>query len=166
MITLEESKNITLSKNFTLYEFLKSDMALRHNVDNSMPKEFLPRIKYLVDTVLQPVRDKFGPIRILSGYRCNTLAILLGSNIYSNHCYGLAADIEPYDSSVKLTTIMKYIDEELHFKELIAEFFPHGWVHVAAQYGNNKEVVKLKDKTVNYSVVTMNSILHKYSTVV
>ena len=161
-ITLEESKSIRLSKNFTLYEFLKSDTAARYNIDNSMPREYLPRIQYLVDTILQPLRDHFGPIRINSGYRCEALSIKIGSTTHSNHCYALAADIEPYNANADFTLldILIYIHDNLEYKELIGEYFPNGWVHVAAQEGNNKKELKLKDPTHNYARVDLNTIIN------
>lgn len=165
MIGLEESKGIHLSDNFTLYEFLKSDTATRLGIDNSLPMHMLDGIQYLVVTVLQPIRDKFGPIRILSGYRCEELTLAVGSSVKSNHVRGLAADIEPYDSNIKLSNILNYIYEELDYKELIAEFFPNGWVHVAADASNNKKDLKLKDSEYNYARVSIDKILNKYNIV-
>ena len=158
VITYEESKNIRLSKNFKLSEFLYSDTALRKGIDNSMPREYLPRIQFLVDTVIQPVRDHFGPIRINSGYRSVELCLAIGSTSHSNHAYGFAADIEPYNKDISLYDILEYIHNNLEYKELIGEYFPHGWVHVAAEEGNNKKVLKLKDSTHNYTRVDLETI--------
>ena len=163
-ITLEESKHIRLSKNFTLYEFLKSDLALRYGIDNSLPKNFLPNIQYLVDTVLQPLRDHFGPIRITSGYRSKELAIKVGSSTRSNHCFGLAADIEPYSVGAEFTLLdmLTYIHDNLEYKELIGEYFPTGWVHVATQKYNNNKVLKLKDNQHNYARVDIETITDSF----
>jgi len=159
-ITLEESKNIRLSENFTLDEFIYSEVAEKYGIDNSMPEAYLPHIQYLVTTVLQPVRDKFGPIKVLSGYRSPELSThpKIGSSKYSNHCFGYAADIEPYDTNIPLTEVLRYIHAHLDYKELIAEHFPSGWVHVAAQKYNNKHVLKLKDKTHHYTKVSIDFI--------
>lgn len=157
-ITYSESKTIRLSKNFTLGEFLYSSTALRKNINNDMPREFLPRIQYLVDTVIQPVRDHFGPIKINSGYRCVELCLAIGSTSHSNHAFALAADIEAYDKKVTLFDILNYIYNNLEYKELIGEYFPTGWVHVAAEKDNNKKELKLKDSTHNYNKVDINTI--------
>ena len=162
-ISLEQSKNIKLSKNFTLYEFLKSDIALRLGIDNSLPIDFLPRIKYLVDNVLQPLRDEFGRIRVTSGYRSVLLCEAIGSSSRSNHAFGLAADIEPIEPSVTLLDIMEYIESNLPFKELIAEYMPSGWVHVAAQDGANFKSIKLKDNEHNYTRVNFSYIKGLYN---
>jgi len=164
-ISLEEAKSIRLSRNFTLDEFIKSDVAMRKGIDNSIPRKYLIRLQYLVTTVLQPIRDVFGPIRITSGYRCPELAIAIGSTIHSNHTYGLAVDIEPHNGNTRLSSILEYIHNNLEYKELIGEYFPNGWVHVAAENGNNKKVLKLKDSTHNYELVTLEDIMGSYSTV-
>jgi hypothetical protein len=43
--------------------------------------------------VLQPLRDRFGPIRINSGYRCPELNEAVGGVQSSQHMRGEAADI-------------------------------------------------------------------------
>jgi uncharacterized protein YcbK (DUF882 family) len=158
VIKYNEALTIKLSKNFMLSEFLYSGTALRKNIDNDMPREYLPRIQYLVDTIIQPVRDEFGPIKINSGYRSVELCKAIGSNEHSNHAYGLAADIEPYNKKTKLIDVLEFIYNNCEYKELIGEYFPTGWVHVAAQDGNNKKELKLKDKYHNYTRVDLETI--------
>jgi hypothetical protein len=47
---------------------------------------------------------------------------------------------------------MNFIYYECDFRELIAEYFPGGWVHVAFREGDNAGFVKLKDPNHNYKV--------------
>ena len=164
IITYEEAKTIRLSKNFTLDEFLHSDIALRANISNDMPRKYLSNVQNLVTHVLQPIRDKFGRIRITSGYRSIILSLKVGSSVTSNHNFGLAADIEPIEANVTLYEVLQYIYNELQYKELIAEYFPHGWVHVAYQDGNNKQILKLKDNEHHYQVVQLDTISNIYNT--
>ena len=58
-----------LSKNFTLAEYTKSQTALRNHIDNTPNEQHLEAAKELFDKVVQPVRDRFGPTVINSGYR-------------------------------------------------------------------------------------------------
>ena len=58
-----------LSKNFTLAEFTKSQTALRKGLDNTPGPEHLNAARELFAKVVQPIRDKFGPTVINSGYR-------------------------------------------------------------------------------------------------
>lgn len=167
MITLEESKKIRLSKNFTLYEFMYSYTAIRLGINNDMPRKFLPRIQFLVDTVLQPLRDRFGPLHINSGYRSVALCLAVGSSEHSNHAYGFAADITPKAEGVTLMDLLEFINSNLDYKELIAEKFStfgnNGWVHVAAEDGNNKKELKLYDDTHYYTKVNIGYIQSLYS---
>jgi uncharacterized protein YcbK (DUF882 family) len=75
----------------------------------------------LTENILQPVRDKFGPIRITSGYRCPEVNKLAGGSKTSNHVLGFAADIEPINTDIKLVDILTFIANELNYHELIAE---------------------------------------------
>lgn len=167
-ITYEDAKNIQLSKNFTLDEFIYSATALRKGIDNSLPEEFLPRIQYLVDTILQPLRDKFGPLKINSGYRSVELCLAIGSTAHSNHAYAFAADVEAYSPVVSNMMLLDYVAENMSYKELIAEYFNKdvsrsGWMHVAAEEGNNKGGLKLKDKEHNYTLITLAELRKIYT---
>ena len=43
--------------------------------------------------MLQHVRDEYGPIRIISGFRCARQNEKVGGKMFSQHLIGLAADI-------------------------------------------------------------------------
>ena len=59
-----------LTDNFSLAELCKSQTALRKGIDN-LPKDpdIVSKMQTLAEEVLQPVRDKFGPTVINSGYK-------------------------------------------------------------------------------------------------
>ena len=83
-----------LSKNFRLSEFTRSDTAKRLGIVNECSSvEQVLNLAYLCHTVLQPLRDRFGPIRINSGYRCPELNKAVGGVANSQHMRGEAADI-------------------------------------------------------------------------
>lgn len=42
---------------------------------------------------LQHVRDEYGPIRLISGFRCQRQNEKVGGKLFSQHLIGLAADI-------------------------------------------------------------------------
>lgn len=156
-ISLNEARFINLSKNFMLDEFIKSETALKFGINNDMPIHYVDRLKFLATTVLQPIRDKFGPIRVTSGWRTPELAPYANSNTRSNHSSAFAADIEPLNKDVKLSDIALYISRELQFKELIAEYLPVGWIHVAAENGNNIKQRKIKEYNKDYILKDKNS---------
>ena len=83
-----------LSAHFDLAEFTRSESAKRHGVSNQPTDEHLANIKVLCQKVLEPIRMKFGPINISSGYRSKTLNHFIGGALKSDHLLGFAADID------------------------------------------------------------------------
>lgn len=141
-----------LSAHFDLAEFTRSESAKRHGVSNQPTAEHLANIKVLCERVLEPIRIKFGPINISSGYRSKTLNHFIGGSLSSQHCQGKAADID-MDGMSNATNkeIFDYIKDELEFDQLIFEFGTHNnpdWVHVSYNAGKNRKQVlrALKDK--------------------
>jgi len=153
---------ISGAPDFTYKEFIKSPTAQRLGIDNCTSPYELKNIQSLAKNVLQPLREKFGGIRITSGYRNLQLNTAIGGSPSSNHCKGEAADIEPLQEDVTLLDLLNYINDNLPFRELIAEYFPDGWVHVAYRENNNSGVVKLKDDSHNYDIVTVDDINKLY----
>ena len=82
-----------ISKNFKYSEFERSDTARTYGIDNTIPEELKPRIKALVDNVLQPLRDVWGAMPINSGYRCRELNEKVGGEPTSQHRTGDACDV-------------------------------------------------------------------------
>lgn len=158
-IKLDNGKN----SNFKYGEFTKSSTALRKGIYNIPNEKQWINIELLVRNILQPVRDKFGAIRITSGYRSVELCEAIGSSSSSNHARGQAADFEPYNHNVNLIDIITFIDDELEYRELIAEYFPDGWVHAAYREGNNNRQSKLKDENHNYDRVDVDYIQSVYN---
>ena len=148
------NKNIPIitkkESNFQYIEFVKSDIAIRWGIDNTPNDEQWECIEALTQHILQPVRDNFGRLRITSGFRSPELCIKIKSAITSNHTRGQAADIETPDGEIKLFDIFEWIHDNCEFRELIAEFFPNGWIHVAYREGANNKTIRLKDKNHHY----------------
>lgn len=134
---------MNLSKNFTLTEFIKSQTALRLDIDNTPNEEHLESAKSLFENVVQKVRDEFGPTVINSGYRGPALNEAVGGSSKSQHCKGEAVDIEV--PGVANYDIAKWIEDNLDFDQLILEFAEKGnpsagWVHVSYRAdGNNRK---------------------------
>lgn len=153
--------NNNITKNFTWNEMFKSETAIRYDIDNTtQDPNILNNIKLLTENILQPVRDKFGQIRITSGYRCPEVNRLVGGSTNSNHVLGIAADIEPIDTNTKLIDILTFIEKTLNYHELIAEWFPNGWVHVT--YKQSFKTLKVKDSDHNYTPESLEYIQGLY----
>lgn len=140
------------SRYFRWREFMRSETATQLGIDNTPPVQAQGNIVYLVDRVLDPLREALGPIIVTSGYRSDALNRAVQGAQRSFHRLGNAADIRaPRTSHVTLKTIFDHIHEKLPYTELIAEEIPDGWVHVAIARGreNEKQLkYKLPGKTV------------------
>jgi zinc D-Ala-D-Ala carboxypeptidase len=148
-----------LSKNFTLHELTRSQTAKRYGIDNTPGPEHLNNLRYLCNNLLQPLRDEVGPVTISSGYRSKKVNKKVGGSRYSLHSQGCAADID----NVNLLDILCYIHYNLPYTELIAEYFPGGWVHAGLVKGREDEKkLKLKDDKHDYEIVTIEYIIQLY----
>lgn len=145
-----------LSKNFTLAELTKSEAALRKGLDNTPSLTVIDNLQALVDNVLQPVREHFKlAVKVNSGYRSPEINEAVGGSKTSDHCKGMAADIEiPGVSNYMLAL---WISQNLKYTQLILEFYTpgvpdSGWVHVSYDPANLK-------------CQNLTAVLEKYKTV-
>jgi len=93
-----------LSRSFTLGEFLRSGTAERNEemrLQQLSPeiydteKDIIGNLSHLCTHTLQPIRDMFGvPLRITSGYRSPLLNKAVGGSKTSQHCFGMASDVQ------------------------------------------------------------------------
>ncbi len=147
-----------LSTNFSVAELSKSEAATRQGLDNTPSMEVIDSLQALVDNVLQPLRDKLGPIVVTSGYRSPAVNKAIGGSATSDHCKGQAADIEVLNMDNK--ALAEYIPDNMKFTQLILEFYrkgvaDSGWVHVSYDAKNLKNqvltAVKVDSKTVYHN---------------
>jgi uncharacterized protein YcbK (DUF882 family) len=136
---------MNLTANFTLAEMVKSDTALRHDMDNTPGENEIANLKRLAEKVLQPVRDHYQKgVKCNSGYRAPAVNQKVGGSSTSDHCKGQAADIEI--PGVANADLAKWITENLEFTQVILEFYTpgvpdSGWVHVSYDPDNLKKQV-------------------------
>jgi len=147
---------VNLTTNFTLSELTKSETALRKGLNNEPTQDVISALQSLAFHVLQPVRDHYGKaIKINSGYRSPEVNASVGGSKTSDHCKGMAADIEI--DGIANAELAKYIKDALQFTQIILEFYTpgiadSGWVHVSYDPANLKcqalTAVKQDGKTV------------------
>jgi len=160
-IVINLNDKIPGAPNFKYKEFIKSDTAKRLGIYNIPNQRQWNNIEELAKNNLQPIRDKFGRVRITSGFRSSELNMIIGGSIFSNHCIGEASDIEPVDD-IPLIVMIEWVYNNLQFRELIAEFFPDGWIHIGYRIGENIKKLKLKDEEHNYQEVTLDYLKSLY----
>lgn len=111
-----------LSKNFHAREFRCKDGSDPIFVDTDLVN------------VLQQIRDHFGkPLTITSAYRTAAHNKAVGGATYSQHCYGMAADIRVQGVSVE--SVAAYAETLLKNKGGIGRYPAKagrsiGWVHI------------------------------------
>ena len=134
-----------LTAHFNLAEFTRSESAKRHGVSNQPSAPHLENIIVLCEKVLEPLRSKFGPINISSGYRSKVLNHYIGGSLSSQHCEGKAVDIDMDGvGSVTNKDVFDYIRLNLDFDQMIWEFGTANnpdWVHVSYNGAKNRKQV-------------------------
>lgn len=134
-----------LTANFSLAEMTKSDTALRLGMDNIPGPEEIANMTALCECVLQPIRNHYGTgVKVNSGFRHPDVNAKVGGSKTSDHCKGMAADIEI--PGVANADLAKWIVDHLEFRQVILEFYTpgipdSGWVHVSYNPGDNKKQV-------------------------
>ncbi len=122
-----------LSPNFSLAEAVKSQTAVRCDIDNTPGTAEIECLHRVAELILQPVRDHYGvPFAPSSWFRSVALCEAIGSKPTSQHAKGQAADFEvPGVANVDLA---RWIQDNLDFDQLILEYWDaadpsKGWVH-------------------------------------
>jgi len=140
---------ILLSPHFLLTEFTRSDLAIRHGIDNTPPSDVLENLKLLAET-LERVRSILNhPLYISSGYRSPALNKAARGSKTSTHMSGLAADFEcpgfgPPEKVVRELALHKF---DLNFDQVILEFPPNGWVHLGISGAPRGQVLTYNGQT-------------------
>ena len=162
-----------LSKNFTLKELIRSNTALRLGIDNEPSKEGILKLTLLATSLLQPLRNAVGSLRITSGYRSPKLSEAIGSSSNSQHCRYEAVDMQ-YVKRGKMDNIKIYnalIDLDLDYDQCILEFGTStknidgepDWIHLSWKVVDNRRetLVAYKDennKTKYRPIINYNCI--------
>ena len=145
-----------LTDHLSLKEVIKSNTATRLGIDNTPTEEHEINLHLVASEIFEPIRTHFNvPIGISSGYRGKALNKAIGGSKTSDHCKGMALDMDA-DMFGKLTNadIFHYIKDNLEFKQLIWEFGTDtnpNWVHCSYDINNNKKEIlvakKIKGRT-------------------
>ena len=149
-----------LSKNFTLNELTYSSTALRRGIDYEPSKEGILKLTLLATSLLQPLRNAVGPLRITSGYRSPELCLALGSKISSQHAKYEAIDLQ-YVRRGKMDNLAIYnalIELDLDYDQCILEFGDAteyidpenpAWIHLSWKVSDNRKQTLIAYKDIN-----------------
>lgn len=124
--------------NFSISELIYSQNAKNAGIDNTPSIKEIDNLLNLIFYILQPVRDKFGTIKVTSGYRNQKVNFLANGSITSNHLKGCAADIIPQKASFK--QVYDFITQNLDYDECyIEQSKGKKWLHVAFRKNDNRK---------------------------
>lgn len=117
-----------LSRDFDLNELTCTSTGLSNRPGN----EELAKLKELASLLLQPIRDRWGRIRVTSAFRRRAVNSAVGGSPTSQHCFGEAADIIPLEADID--TVFRWIVDEsgLDFGQCInEEKGKNRWIHIS-----------------------------------
>ena len=136
-----------LSKNFVLSEIIRSNTAKRLGIDNEPKKEHLKNLQRIITSIIQPMRDDLGPIRISSGYRSPSLNRAINGSNKSQHTKGQALDLQFWKEGQMCNKEIYdwIIDSGLNFDQMINEF-DYSWIHLSLRKKDNRKQVLLAYK--------------------
>jgi len=134
MATVAAPTRLRLSPHFTIEEF---DCHCATHV----PKAAIPALKELCEHVLEPMRAKYGPCTVLSGYRTVKHNVKIGGAKFSQHIYeqhprSVAADVRFDSGGVqawasgarwRFSTKSRWTDKD---RGGVGDYLRSGFVHV------------------------------------
>lgn len=145
-----------ISDHISYKEAIKSNTALRLNIDNTPGGYELSNMSGVAINIFEPLRKWVGgPIKINSFFRSEELNRAIGGSSRSQHCQGRAIDLDDTFGHKTNAEMFNYIKENLNFDQLIWEFGDEknpNWVHVSyvsddENRGRCLKALKLNGKT-------------------
>jgi hypothetical protein len=132
-----------MDRQVSLKELLFSETATRLGINNIPNDQSLFNLQTLIYEVIEPIINKFGDIKITSGYRSPELCKAIGSSITSQHCLGMAVDCEVLGVANK--ELADWVVNNLEYDQVILEFWEKdkinsGWVHISYNKSNNRKM--------------------------
>jgi len=126
-----------LSPHFAIEELTRTGHS---GISNTPDAETINRLTVLAITALEPIRARFGSIRVTSGFRTRELNEAIGGAKDSAHLYGCAADIQAINGATP-TEIVAWVVRESNivYDQVIDERAGNSaWVHIGLLRPNHE----------------------------
>ena len=124
-----------ISKHISFTESVKSNTALRLNLNNTPNDYQTSNMVGVAVNIFEPLREYVeGPIKINSMFRSEDLNRAIGGSSRSQHCEGRAIDLDDTFGHKTNAEMFYYIKDNLSFDQLIWEFGDDknpNWIHVS-----------------------------------
>jgi zinc D-Ala-D-Ala carboxypeptidase len=134
-----------ISKHITYNEGCFSNTAVARGINNHPNAEQLANMKLVAENCFEPAREHFNtPLKINSFFRSPALNKAIGGSKTSQHCLGMAIDINGL--KIKNKDLGEWLMKNVMFDQLIMEFWDdtkkdYGWCHISYKEGNNRKQV-------------------------
>jgi|TARA_B110000977_G_C10822901_1_gene394952 hypothetical protein len=142
---------VKISKHISYKEAIKSNTALRLNLDNTPGDYEISNMVGIATHLFEPLREYVGgPIKINSMFRSVDLNTAIGGSKSSQHCQGRAIDLDDTFGYKTNADMFNYIKNNLNFDQMIWEFGNDknpAWVHVSYVSGDqNRNRILIAEK--------------------
>lgn len=124
-----------VSKHFSWAELTRTGSTELQAINRQEAEQYRAALTALATTILEPIRAKFGPLKVNSAFRGASVNAKVGGSKTSQHLKGEAADIVA--PSVTVEELHRWIVTEsgLPYGQCILEKTaparPYSWVHVS-----------------------------------
>ena len=143
---------------FTIEELTTSATATKYKIDNTIPADKVPNFIWLIEKILDPIREKYGkPIKVNNGYRSPALITAMLKEGYkvsptTQHAapgYAAAADItggNKTENKIIFDIAKQLCDTGLIVYDQLISENDFSWVHIGVKKngGNRKQILYLK----------------------
>ena len=125
---LSYDAGMQLTKNFKLGEFMVTQHP--HALENVVLRhDEILKCYYFCVFCLQPTRDRWGPLRLTSGFRTMYLNQLVGGSDSSQHCWCEAVDFVPEEANAE--QVWTWMKEALCWPGELILYPDENRIHVA-----------------------------------
>ncbi len=116
--------SVKLGRYFNLAELTHTNTGL----PNVPTGESLANLQFLVESVLDPLRQQVGPLIITSGFRSPAVNANVGGSSSSQHMVGAAVDVVPAAASMgDLTSVLRTLPVDQ-----VITYYDSNHVHISA----------------------------------
>lgn len=130
-----------ISEHISYQEGIVSATGKRKGIKNDPPLVILDKMKITAEKLFEPLRAVFGPIIIISFYRCPELNKAVGGAKNSQHIHGEAIDIQATGKWTNADIFNYLRNSAFDWDQIIAEFPIKGepaWIHISYSATNNR----------------------------